>query len=156
MGIEMGVLHSDMELIKLGINSLMAWSTILWCHQQKLRYYNLGSSHGWCENGPFIFKALWKAKVAHRKRLHPVWTFMAQDLPETLWTRINEAGFIAEAGGKFYRVLLAKETPEGENHADALLHASRRGLDGLALVTPEKTAYIEAQSVADPDDAESN
>ncbi len=156
MGIEMGVLHSDIELIKLGINSLMAWSTILWCHQQKLRYYNLGSSHGWCENGPFVFKALWKAKVVRRKRLHPIWTLMAQDLPETLQARINEAGFIAEAGGKFYRALLAKETPEGEPPADALLHASRRGLAGLALVTPGKTIYIEAQSVVDPDDAESN
>ncbi|NMC80568.1 MAG: GNAT family N-acetyltransferase [Chloroflexi bacterium] len=156
MGIEMGVLHSDMELIKLGINSLVAWSTILWCHQQKLRYYNLGSSHGWCENGPFIFKALWKAKVVRRKRLHPVWTFMAQDLPETLRTRMNEAGFIAEAGGKFYRALLAEEPPACESYARTLIHTTRKGLAGLALVTPGKTTYIEGHPIIGPEDVRSN
>jgi hypothetical protein len=150
------VLHSDMELINSGINSLTVWSTVLWSHQQKLHYYNFGSSHGWCENGSFVFKAFWKTKVIRRKSVYPVWTFMAQDLPETLLARMNEAGFIAEADGKFYRALLAEEPPACESYARTLIHTIRKGLAGLALVTPGKTTYIEGHPIIGPEDVRSN
>lgn len=154
-GIEMGVLNSDPELIKLGINSLVTWGTILWTRQQNAHYLSLGGSHGWCENGPFNFKSLWKAKVTRRWKMYPNWTFMGRDLPEALQNRLNQIGFITKAGEKFYRVLLAADNDKPESHTEAIANAVRKGLAGIALIRPGKTTtYLAGEIVSEPDDTE--
>lgn len=154
-GIEMGVLNSDPELIKLGINALVTWGTILWTRQQNARYLSLGGSHGWCENGPFNFKSLWKAKVTRRWKMYPTWTFMGRDLPEALQNRLNQIGFITEAGEKFYRVLLVTDNDKPETHTEAIANAVRKGLAGIALIRPGKTTvYLEGEIISEPDEAE--
>ena len=105
-GIEEGILHNDSELIKLGMNALLVWCTILWARDQGSKYLHLGSSHAWCENGAFDFKAGWGAKVVRRKKIYPNWYFASDNLPDSLGRIFNQINFICENNDKFYALYI--------------------------------------------------
>jgi len=112
-GIEEGILHNDPALMQLGINAILVWSTILWSHGQGAKYLSLGGSHAWCENGPFDFKKQWGAQVVRRNKIHPVWTFLSESLPDSLKDRLNQIRFLHEMNDRFYIIRLNNEVSSG-------------------------------------------
>ena len=147
--IESGVLEADPLLFQQEIQSIIRWHTIAWAHAQGVPAFDLGGSHAWRSNGPFISKRRWGAQVTRRKRTHAAWTFLAEKLSPALRDHINRLGFITEVDTKFYGVWLnecAAAAPESDlqpEHTEAL----EQGLSGLVTISPHATPVISAQPI---------
>jgi hypothetical protein len=143
-GIETGVLDSNPDLLKQGIKISCDWFTINWAHQQGAQVLDMGGSRPWRSDGVFFYKSHWGAKVVRRRRIHAVWTFLAQDLPATLQKHINQIGFISEVKGKFYATLLDTDhLPVTTAQIDQQLStAQKEGLDGLVVVSANRQRVI--------------
>jgi hypothetical protein len=140
-GIEQGILHSDLNLIKNGAIALIFWCCILWAKEQGIAEFDLGGSHAQCSNGAFSFKAMWGARVVpHLLNSRPSWTFLSDQFPDTLRQRLNQIGMICEIDGKFYCMYIPVGSKEvmGKH----IKKAFKDGLDGVALVQPGFTQLV--------------
>ncbi len=140
-----GVLESDPQLFKQGIETIITWYAINWAGDQGAKIYDMGGiPHAWRSDGAFNSKRSWGARVVRRKRIYGVWTFLAQNLPPSLQDHINRLGFISETDGKFCSILLNDDTPfvEETDIHNELLAAQREGLAGLAVISPNAKLAI--------------
>jgi hypothetical protein len=143
-GVESGVLEADPTLFQQEIQTMIRWYAIAWGHAQGARTYDLGGSHAWRANGPFVSKRRWGAHVARRKRTHSAWTFLAEKLSPALRDHINRLGFITEVDARFYGVWLNDCTaPAPKTDLQSkLAEALEQGLSGLVTVSPHVTQVI--------------
>ncbi len=145
--IEMGVLDANPQLFDQEINAIVLWSAITWGHDQGARLVDLGGTHGWCSNGPFINKRRWGAHVVRRKRIYGTWTFLAKDLPPSLKNHLNNLGFITEIDRQFYRVSLScnGDSMEKVDINQELASIEKQGLRGLAVIRPNSEPILHNQ-----------
>jgi hypothetical protein len=139
--IEVGVLDDDPLLRHQEINAFLFSSVIAWGQEHGATECDLGGSRAYCANGSFCFKRDWGARVARRKRIHPVWRFLAtESLAESLLNHMNAVGFISEIGGKFYRIFLTAsgEIPSRTDLQRELRSSQLAGLSGLAVISPNR------------------
>ncbi len=143
-GIEMGVLNADPELIRQGIILFLMWSVSEWGANQGAHYLNLGESRGWRSDGPFRTKAKWGTQVSQWLGIYRTLTFLAGDLPDPLRARLNQAGFLTEAGGAFYEVRVdgTGDALSGQELGMAIREAKNQGLEGLAIVSPQSGTVL--------------
>ncbi len=141
-GSEMGILHCAPELLEAGVPAFIMWSTILWSHKQKAEQLNLGTSNAWYADGSFDSKTKWGAHVVRRKYIASQWSYLYNNLPDSLREKINQIGLISEQKGKFYCTYIPGDLAEDldKKVQEALLH----GLSGLAVVHNGSTQCLTA------------
>jgi hypothetical protein len=139
-----GVLEADPQLLKLGIETMITWYAITWARGQGARIYNMGATRARCSNGSFNAKRRWGARVVRPERIYGTWTFLAQNLSQSLQVYLNKLGFISEVGGKFYGVLLSTDpTSIIETDVDKKLSAIKgQGLDGWIVISTDSKPII--------------
>ena len=139
--IEYGILHGDSELLKKGAVSLVVWSCLQWAKEQGAERFDLGGSQPWCSHGILQYKSKWGARVEQfRLGSRPKRTYLSNRLPESLRERINEIGWVSEAGGKHYCVNIPAGNEELDD--DRVQEALRRGLDGSVIIRPGSVHLI--------------
>jgi len=144
LDVERGVLAADPQLFKQGIETMITWYAMNWAHDCGAKTYDMGASLACCSNGSFPSKRRWGSHVIRARKVYPSWTFLARNLPPSLWERINELGFISEIDGKFYRTLLTsdKDAMDQAGIDDELVAAAKYGLDGLAIIPMDSQPII--------------
>jgi hypothetical protein len=117
---------------------------MVWGRTHGVKIIDLGGSHAWYADGPFINKRRWGAQVARRKRIYGVWMFLAQKLSSALRAHLNQLGLISEINRKFYRVWLAADSSEcGENDGrQALSPDVHEGVDGVVEIAANTAPII--------------
>jgi hypothetical protein len=145
--VEGGVLDNDAGQIQQGLNSLIVWAAMRWARERGARFLSMGHSAARRSNGAFGYKQRWRAIVRRQRRIHCVWTLLAEALPESLRRRLNEIGFISDITGKFYGVLIQ---PNGTSLNAAEMERDARdardqGLSGIVLVSPNQHLTREAR-----------
>lgn len=135
--IEAGVSTDDSQLLGQEINAFLYLSVMKWAHSVGIRSCDMGGSYAYRHNGSFSFKREWGARVVRRRRIYPVWHFLARDIPATLRNRLNELGFITEIEGKFWGVWIDVENEQLDEQGIRikLMEMKKAGLSGLAVIS---------------------
>jgi hypothetical protein len=136
---QMGVFEGQFDLVRKGANVALWWFMMDWARCNGLRCFDFGASRAQTANGTFNFKRQWGTRVASQHDIHTEWVFYGESLPLRLRRHLNEQGFVSEVDGLHYRVVLlgpGEELTDTES-AHERRNASRCGLDGILLISPQ-------------------
>jgi hypothetical protein len=149
--IESGISPMHHELRQRGIKAFLHFSTMSFAHARGCRKCDMGGSLAYRANGAFSFK-----RDVRRRRIYPVWRFLARNIPESLRNRLNELGFITEIDGKFWGIYVSEDN-DGLKQQDIeikLKEMSKAGLSGLAVVFPGKHELFPCVEIHKSEDSE--
>lgn len=141
---EFGVVPDDPDLLHKQINTFLYLSAMERASSHRCRIFDMGGSHGYVSNGIFSYKNKWGARVVRRRRICPVWRFLAKDIPEPLRILMNGLGLICENEDGFWRVFIPEKDADSETPdlKAALMEAKKAGLSGAAVVAGGRKTYF--------------
>lgn len=141
--VEGGLLGSDGRLLKLGVNVLLDWYTIVWALEHGASKCDLATSRACLSDGIFYYKSSWGSQITSFGNSHVAWHLYASQLSPALRDHINQIGFITEVKGGHYLVLVEQEDSlTNEMVEQSLTQAKKHRLDGLLIVNSHTKRLI--------------
>jgi len=146
--IQLGIDQEQDPLVKRDVITAMYWHIVKWSRDRGFRFVDLGRAPGRLNDGLFLYKHRWGVRFERDRTSGIMWTFAGRDLPAELVCRLNEAGFVAEAGHE-YRCAVFRGQPESCLSAEEVARrnkvVSQAGLDGLLDVNVGETRRVQSE-----------
>jgi len=137
LGVLLGVMDGQYELVKQGAIVSLCWSVIQWARGQGAQRFDLGASRPMIHNGVFVFKRQWGAQVFRDQEVYTQWNFFGNNIPAKLRDYLNQQGLITETPKGHALVVLLDPGGifEEEDLANRLKHLPEFGLIGALLIS---------------------
>ena len=137
--LHMGVDQDYTHLLQQDVVVALYWHVINWARAQQFHFVDFGRTRARLNDGVFEFKRRWGMQFERDVTTYTMWTFIGENLPASLVSKINDLAFVAEVGKEYRCLVLVDDEsslPDKELARRKKITA-QAGLDGILILQPD-------------------